>query len=156
MAQIVKRLPTMWETRVQSLDQEDLLEKDMATHSIILAWKIPWMEEPGRLQCMGSQRVGHDWATSLHFKHLIGEENNYIHLWRNSHSLWLDLPLLGNTGTHLCQHTVVLSLRVAVWLAIEKIYILLISLCSPILIASLGTFSSFGIHNIVFGLVMVK
>ena len=60
MAQIVKRLPTMWETRVQSLDQEDLLEKDMATHSIILAWKIPWMEEPGRLQCMGSQRVGHD------------------------------------------------------------------------------------------------
>ena len=65
MAQIVKRLPTMWETRVQSLDQEDLLEKDMATHSIILAWKIPWMEEPGRLQCMGSQRVGHDRATSL-------------------------------------------------------------------------------------------
>ena len=60
MAQIVKRLPTMWETRVQSLDQEDLLEKDMATHSIILAWKIPWMEEPGRLQCMGSQRVGDD------------------------------------------------------------------------------------------------
>ena len=47
MAQIVKRLPTMWETRVQSLDQEDLLEKDMATHSIILAWKIPWTEAPG-------------------------------------------------------------------------------------------------------------
>ena len=60
MAQTVKRLPTMWETRVQSLDQEDLLEKEMATHSIILAWKMPWMEEPGRLQSMGSQRVGHD------------------------------------------------------------------------------------------------
>ena len=57
---MVKRLPTMWETRVQSLGQEDLLEKEMATHSSILAWKIPWMEEPGRLQSMGLQRVGHD------------------------------------------------------------------------------------------------
>ena len=54
MAQTVKRLPTMQETRVQSLGQEDLLEKEMATHSSILAWKIPWMEEPGRLQSMGS------------------------------------------------------------------------------------------------------
>ena len=49
MAQMVKRLPTMWETRVQSLDWEDLLEKEMETHSSIPAWKIPWMEEPGRL-----------------------------------------------------------------------------------------------------------
>ena len=57
---MVKRLPTMQETRVQSLGWEDLLEKEMATHSSILAWKIPWMEEPGRLQSMGSQRVGHD------------------------------------------------------------------------------------------------
>ena len=57
MAQTVKRLPTMQETRVQSLGQEDLLEKEMATHSSILAWKIPWAEEPGRLQSMGSQRV---------------------------------------------------------------------------------------------------
>ena len=60
VAQTVKRLPTMWETWVQSLGREDLLEKEMATHSSILAWKIPWMEEPGRLQFMGSQRVGHD------------------------------------------------------------------------------------------------
>ena len=60
MAQTVKRLPTMQETWVQSLGQEDLLEKEMATHSSILAWKIPWMEDPGRLQSMGSQRVGHD------------------------------------------------------------------------------------------------
>ena len=59
VAQTVKRLPTMWETQVQSLGQEDLLEKEMATHSSILAWKIPWTEEPGRLQSMGSQRVGH-------------------------------------------------------------------------------------------------
>ena len=55
----------MRETRVWSLGQEDPLEKEMVTHSSILAWKIPWMEKPGRLQSMGSQRVGHDWATSL-------------------------------------------------------------------------------------------
>ena len=60
VAQTVKRLPTMQETRVQSLRWEDLLEKEMATYSSILAWKIPWTEEPGRLQSMGSQRVGHD------------------------------------------------------------------------------------------------
>ena len=55
VAQTVKPLPTMWETQVQSLGREDLLEKEMATHSIILAWKIPWMEKSGRLQSMGSQ-----------------------------------------------------------------------------------------------------
>ena len=60
MAQLVKGLPTMQETQVQSLGQEDPLEKEMATNSSTLAWKIPWMEEPGRLQFMGSQRVGHD------------------------------------------------------------------------------------------------
>ena len=60
VAQMIKRLPTMWETRVQSLGLEDPLEKEMGTHSSTLAWKIPWMEEPGRLQSMGSQRVGHD------------------------------------------------------------------------------------------------
>ena len=57
---MVKRLPTMQEIRVQSLGREDVLEKEMATHSSILAWKTPWMEEPGRLQSMGSQRVGYD------------------------------------------------------------------------------------------------
>ena len=55
----------MWETRIQSLGWEDPLEKEMATHSSTLAWKIPWKEEPGMLQFMGSQKVGHDWATSL-------------------------------------------------------------------------------------------
>ena len=60
VAQTIKCLPTMQETRVQSLGREDPLEKEMATHSSILAWKIPWMEEPGRLQSMGLQRVGHD------------------------------------------------------------------------------------------------
>ena len=68
VAQTVKRLPTMRETRVWSLGWEDLLEKAMATHSSTLAWKIPWSKEPGRLQSMGSQRIGHNWATSLlHF-----------------------------------------------------------------------------------------
>ena len=57
---MVKSLPTMWETQVQCLGQEDLLKKDMTTHSSILAWKIPWTEGPGRLQSMGPQRVGHD------------------------------------------------------------------------------------------------
>ena len=60
MAQTVKRWTAMWETWVRSLGREDPLEKEMATHSSILAWKIPWMEEPGRLQSMGSQRVRHD------------------------------------------------------------------------------------------------
>ena len=60
MAQSVKRLPTMQETRIQSLGQEDPLEKEMATHSSTLAWKIPWTEDPGRLQSMGLQRVRHD------------------------------------------------------------------------------------------------
>ena len=60
VAQTVKRLSTMWETWVQSLGWEDPLEKEMAIHSSTIAWKIPWTEEPGRLQSMGSQRVVHD------------------------------------------------------------------------------------------------
>ena len=60
VAQTVKRLPTMWETRVRSLGQEDPLEKEMGTHSSILVWKIPWTEKPGWLLSMGSQRVEHD------------------------------------------------------------------------------------------------
>ena len=60
MAQTVKRLPTMRETWVQFLGREDPLEKEMTTHSSTVAWKIPWTEEPGRLQSMGLLRVGHD------------------------------------------------------------------------------------------------
>ena len=60
MAQTVKRLPAMQETRLGFLGREDPLEKEMAIHSSTLAWKIPWTEEPGRLQSMGSQRVGHN------------------------------------------------------------------------------------------------
>ena len=65
VAQRVKHLPAMQETRLQSLGWEDPLEKKIATHSSILAWRISWREEPGGLQSTGPQRVGHDWATSL-------------------------------------------------------------------------------------------
>ena len=65
VAQRVKRLPEMQETWVWNLGREDPLEKEMATHSSTLAWKIPWMEQPGRLQPMGSQWVRHDWATLI-------------------------------------------------------------------------------------------
>ena len=60
IAQMVKNLPAVQETRVRSLGGEDPLEKEMATHSCILAWKIPWTEEPGGLQSMGLQRAEHD------------------------------------------------------------------------------------------------
>ena len=59
---MVKNLPAMWETQVRSLGQEDPLEEEMATHSSILAWRIPWTEKPGRLRSMGLQRVRHDGA----------------------------------------------------------------------------------------------
>ena len=60
VAQMVKRLPTTWETGFNPCIGEDLLEKEMVTHSSTLAWKVPWMEEPIRLQSMGLQRIGHD------------------------------------------------------------------------------------------------
>ena len=62
---MVKNLPAMWDTWVLSLDGEDPLEEGMATHFDILAWRVPWIEEPGRLQSMGSLRVRHDWATDI-------------------------------------------------------------------------------------------
>ena len=70
VAQMVKNQSSVWETQVPSLGQEDPVEKGMATHSSFLAWRIPWTEEPGRLQSMGLQRVGHDWATSLHMQNM--------------------------------------------------------------------------------------
>ena len=65
------------ETQVQSLDQEDPLKKDMATHSNILAWEIPWTEEPGSLQFMGSQRIGYDLASKYQ------EQQKHIHIWHS-------------------------------------------------------------------------
>ena len=75
MAQMVKRLPAMWETQIRFLGWEDPLEKEMAIHSTTLAWKIPWMEEPDRLQSMGLQRIGQDSATSLSLSLSLGKED---------------------------------------------------------------------------------
>ena len=69
VAQMVKSLPAVQETWVPSLNWEDPLEKEIATHSSTPAWKIPWTEEPGELQSLGSQRVRHNWATSLSLSH---------------------------------------------------------------------------------------
>ena len=76
VAQTVKRLPTMRKTRVWSLGWEYPLEKETATHSSTLAWKIPWTEDPSRLQSMGSQRVGHNWATSLSLSYYSKKNND--------------------------------------------------------------------------------
>ena len=76
VAQTVNHLPIMQETWVRSLGREDPLEKEMATHSSTLAWKIPWTEEPGELQSMGSQWIKHDWATSLYFLTFMEERRN--------------------------------------------------------------------------------
>ena len=72
VAQLLKNMPAMWETWVRSLDWEDPLEKGKATHSSILAWRIPWTEEP-----MGSQRVGHDWVTFTLFQVCLAAAKNY-------------------------------------------------------------------------------
>ena len=82
---MVKLLLTMQEIQVQSLGWEDPLEKEMAIHSSTLAWKIPWMEERGRLQSMGSQRVGHNWATShsLSISIMYCTKHDAIHKSRN-------------------------------------------------------------------------
>ena len=71
VAQRLKRLPGMREARVRALGREDPLEKERAIHSSTLAWRIPWRKEPGRLPSRGSQRVWHDWATSLHYTYAM-------------------------------------------------------------------------------------
>ena len=78
VAQRVKNLPAIQETWGQFLGQEDSLEKGMATHSSILAWRIPWTEEPGGLQYMGSQRVRHDWVTNIFVYQSIIKQNNSL------------------------------------------------------------------------------
>ena len=96
VAQTVKHLPTMRGTWVRSLGQEDGLEKEMATHSSILAWKVPWMEKPARLQSMGSQKVGHDWATSrsLSVSELLGHEEVILRVLVEKHTLLVMVLIL--------------------------------------------------------------
>ena len=106
MAQTVKRLPAMWETWFQSLDRDDLLGKEIGTHSSTLVWKIPWMKEPGRLQSMGLQEL--DTTEQLHYgpnipdsySVLLFTASDYFHHWSHPqlgvvfalapslHSLW--------------------------------------------------------------------
>ena len=97
VAQTVKNLPAMWETRVQSLGQEDPLDMAMATHSSILAWRIPQTEKPGGLQSMGSQRVRHDWAT-----------NNFTFF---SFSICICIRVI--IFLHQCQHLLPMFLAIA-------------------------------------------
>ena len=125
MAQMVKRLSIMQETWVWSLGWEDPQEKEMAIHSSTIVWKISWTEEPGRLQSMGSQRVGHDWAISLslftfHF-HTLEKEmatHSSVLAWRipgtgepgglpsmGSHRVrhnWSDLAAAAAAEMHIC------------------------------------------------------
>ena len=90
VAQMVKNRPATWETWVRSLDQEDPLEKGMATHSSVLAWRIPWTEEPGGLQSMGSQRVGHDWATNTHTHTHTTDSHTHTHTHTHTH-IWVSI-----------------------------------------------------------------
>ena len=93
VAQTVKSLPAVQKTWVRSLGWEDPLGKEMATHSSTLAWNIPWMEEPGRLQYMESKRIGHDWVTSLSFfqtKLLRVREYYYLNFTDEKIKVWKD------------------------------------------------------------------
>ena len=102
MAQMVKRLSTMWETRVRSLGREDPLEKEMAIHSSTITWKIPWTEEPGRLQPMGSRRVGHNWVTLPYLTELYwGQIHTPSSSFMSSHSH----SLLPPRDSHTCMGT---------------------------------------------------
>ena len=99
VAQRVKHLPATQETLVRSLCQDDPLKKEMETHSSTLAWKIPLTKKPGRLQSMGSQRVGHDWTSSLSF---YGEEHEVSLKIRNKTTTWPNHPTIGHKplGNH--------------------------------------------------------
>ena len=101
MAQRVKYMPWMQETWVWSLGWEDPLEKEMANHSFILAWRIPWTEEPGRLQFMGSQRVRHDWVKFTHIRSTgqsCGTEPLTCGIWCYLHVHGVRIELNGRTS----------------------------------------------------------
>ena len=97
MAQIVKILAAMRENQVLSLGREDPLEKEMTTHSSTLAWRIPWREEPGRLQSMGSQRVGHDSVISLSLS--LSALSVYAYFWALNSVPWVYVYIF-------CSHTI--------------------------------------------------
>ena len=106
MAQVVKNRPTVWETWIRSLCWKDPLEKGMATHSSVLIWRIPWTEEPGGLQSMGSQRVRHKWMTNSSLSHPVCHVIHVLPLpgldyCHHISPTWaLDLPSEPVTGTY--------------------------------------------------------
>ena len=129
----------MREAWVRSLGQEDSLEKEMATHSSILVWKIPWTEEPGGLQSMGSQRVGHDWATSLSLNLLIGyiscslKLTIVVYLTTNPSYLMFRISLKNrNVWAGLGQyHSIPLAMSLKTLRVLESIHIMEVSLLGP-------------------------
>ena len=108
VAQMVKNLLSMQETQVWTLGQEDSLEKEMANHYSILAWRITWTEEPGGLPSMESQRVGHDWATNTHTHTHTHTHSTYLIglLWRVNESVHIMLwsQCLARASTDKCFH----------------------------------------------------
>ena len=136
VSQRLKRLPGMRETRVRSLGWEDPLEKEMATHSSTLAWRIPWREEPGRLQSMVSQRVGHDWVTSLSLSAMYESSCCFtsvlafgvvivwyfgLSAWYVVVALYFNLPFHDDLWWHLY---ILLFLRVGCFFSVEAVKIL--------------------------------
>ena len=121
VAQRLQHLPPMQETQVWSLGQEDPLEKEMAIHSSILAWRIPWTEKPSRLQSMGSQTVGHDWATSPYVLKRHATEVTVIHIYHfiphrqdlaKCHSLMQKgLEKAGLSWVDTCQNNILLYVK---------------------------------------------
>ena len=104
VAQTVKRLSTMRETRVRSLGREDPLEKERAIHSSTVAWKIPWTEEPSRLQSMRSQRVGHDWAILLSLSLWLHQVLVFcVMSWGTFHCGTRALKVLGSVAPQACR-----------------------------------------------------
>ena len=108
MAQTVKRLSAMQDTQVWSLGWEDPLKKEMTAHSSILAWKIPWIDEPGKLPSMGSQRVRDDWAISLHFTSLHFTSLGCIQFpsQNSRQEIWVNLHLNRLNSSHWSNHLV--------------------------------------------------
>ena len=125
VAQRLKHLPGMRETQVRSLGQEDPLEKEMATHSSTLAWRIPWTEEPGRLQSMGSRRVGHDWATSLSLFTKITADGKCSH--ENKRCLLLERKTMTNLDSILKSRDVTLPTKV--WLLKAMVFLVVVYGC---------------------------
>ena len=149
VAQMVKRLPAVRETRVRSLGWEDPLEKEMATHSSTLAWKIPWTEEPG-LQSMGSQRVGHDWATSLHFMPFLSlsEQKSLLNITAYIRHKWVISVLNYNSSKRcFCLKWHFLNLLMYSWFTMLYQFLLYRKSDSVVCICTLFfTFSSISEH----------